>query len=334
MKLKSYFSASVETAMQLARKELGEDALLVNARPATPETRYLGAYEVVFGLVPGEPPVPAATSLASPPLHGEIEELRRQVDRLTMSMSLPRPTDAARLPAPEPYAGDLSRTVAERLQAGAPLCELVAVDADVSPATALVGPPGVGKTSTLLKLAVRYGLAQRRTVQILSADVFRIAAADQLRSLGIGCDVVETPSALAHAISEHRSKSLLLIDTPGYCFRDMDQASDLAAILKAGGVDTHLLVPASMKMDDLSRTWAAYKLFRPSKLLFTRIDETTSFGPVVNLAVEASLPLSFFTSGQLIPDDLEEATLGRLRDLVFGGDATIEIAPRRLGAAA
>jgi flagellar biosynthesis protein FlhF len=181
-------------------------------------------------------------------------------------------------------------------------------------------------------------LAQGRSVQILSADVFRIAAADQLRSLcsivGIGCDVVETPSALAHAISEHRSKSLLLIDTPGYGLRDLDQASGLAAILKAGGVDTHLLVPASMKMADLSRTWAAYKSFHPSKLLFTRIDETSSYGPVVNLAVEASLPLSFFSSGQLIPDDLEEATLERLRDLVFGGDAPIEIAPRRLGAAA
>ena len=334
MRLKSYFSASVEAAMQLARKELGEDALLVNARPATPETRYLGAYEVVFGLAPVEAaPAPAPAVR----LRGEVDELRRQVDRLTRSLSEPpKPLEVVSAPLPEP--GDLTPGLSRQLQAGAALSDLIAVDATLGPITALVGPPGVGKTSTILKLAVRYGLAQRRTVHMLSADVNRIAAADQLRSLcsilGIGCGVVETPSALAHAIAEHRSKSLLLIDTPGLALTEMDQAADLAAILKAGGVDTHLLLPASMKMADVSRLAAAYKQFDPSKLLFTRLDETSSFASMANLAAETKLPLSFLTSGQRIPDDLEEGNLERLRDLIFGGDAPLPITPRRLGAAA
>jgi flagellar biosynthesis GTPase FlhF len=87
MKLKSYFSRTVESAMELARQELGEEALLVHARPTTPETRYLGAYEVVFGVVPASP---APSSLApnapeSSPLHGELNDLRRQIVRLTPS---------------------------------------------------------------------------------------------------------------------------------------------------------------------------------------------------------------------------------------------------------
>src|SRR5438034_11387009 len=96
----------------------------------------------------------------------------------------------------------------------------------------LVGPPGVGKTTTLVKLAARYGLAANKRAQIISTDVYRIAAADQLRALaailGIGCDVVETPLALAQALAEHQSKDLILIDTPGLARGEMQDGADLA----------------------------------------------------------------------------------------------------------
>src|SRR4051794_34508101 len=95
MKLKSYFSGTVESAMHIARVELGDEALLVHARPTTPETRYLGAYEVVFGVVPATtataPAVVAPTPQEPSPLRGEIDSLRRQIDRLTQSFESPRP---------------------------------------------------------------------------------------------------------------------------------------------------------------------------------------------------------------------------------------------------
>ncbi len=84
---------------------------------------------------------------------------------------------------------------------------------------ALVGPPGAGKTTTLVKLAAHYGLASRKPAQILSADVLRIGAAEQFRSLasilGIGCSMAETAGALMQMLEEHRSKELMFIDTPG-----------------------------------------------------------------------------------------------------------------------
>jgi flagellar biosynthesis protein FlhF len=188
---------------------------------------------------------------------------------------------------------------------------------------ALVGPPGVGKTTTLIKLAARFGLAGRRPAQIVSTDVFRIAAADQLRSLagilGIGCDVVETPVALAQTLEQHRSKEMVFIDTPGLAAREMEDGAALAQLIASHPeIDTHLALPASMKPDDMARVIERYSIFKPSKLLFTRIDETERFGALVNQAAKYQLPLSFLATGQQIPDDLEPATKERIRALVMG----------------
>jgi flagellar biosynthesis protein FlhF len=188
---------------------------------------------------------------------------------------------------------------------------------------ALVGPPGVGKTTTLVKLAARYGLASRRPAHILTADVFRIAAAEQLQSLaailGIGCNVVDTPVALAQALEEHRSKDFIFIDTPGLGRNEMEDGADLAHLIASHPeIDTHLVLSASMKPADMARVIDRYEMFQPKKLLFTRIDETERFGAIVSEASRRSLPVSFLTTGQQIPDDLEPATKERLAALIAG----------------
>ena len=153
----------------------------------------------------------------------------------------------------------------------------------------LAGPPGAGKTTTLVKLAVNHGLAARRPALLLSMDAHRVTAADQLRSyaaiLGVGFQVLETVAALAQAIEEHRGKDLLLIDAPGFGFRDMNHAGGLARFLAGrGDVDAQLLLSSSMKSADLTRVVDSFEVFRPQRLLFTRLDETASFGPILNEA--------------------------------------------------
>ncbi|HLJ17812.1 MAG TPA: flagellar biosynthesis protein FlhF [Bryobacteraceae bacterium] len=182
---------------------------------------------------------------------------------------------------------------------------------------ALIGPPGVGKTTTLVKLAARYGLACRRPAQILSTDVFRIGAAEQLRScasiLGIGFQTAETPLALNQALEECRNKDLILIDTPGFGRGDTDDALELAHFLSSHPeIDTHLLLSASTRAADLSRTVDQFEVFQPAKLLFTRLDETNYFGSILNEAVRTGKPVSFFSNGQRIPEDLELATKQKL----------------------
>jgi flagellar biosynthesis protein FlhF len=191
---------------------------------------------------------------------------------------------------------------------------------------ALVGPPGAGKTSTLAKLAARYGIAGRKRTHILSADVNRIAAAEQLRTLaailGLGCDVVETPVALRQALEEHKFKELVLIDTPGLGWAELEDGRELARMLASlGEVDTHLVLPASMKPADMARIAGHFAMFQPSKLLFTRLDETLRFGALVSESVRSGKPVSFLAAGQEIPDALEAATPARLAELVLGGPA-------------
>jgi flagellar biosynthesis protein FlhF len=204
--------------------------------------------------------------------------------------------------------------------------------ADSSPRiTALVGPPGAGKTTTLVKLAVNYGLACRRPVLLLSVDTYRVAAADQLRSyasiLGVGFQVLDTVSALAQTIEENRGKELILIDTAGLGFADFDSSSDLARFLSArNDIDRQLVLSSSMKPADLTRVIDSYDIFRPQRLLFTRLDETASLGPIFNEAVRTGKPLSFFTTGQRIPEDLETATHSRLIELILGGRFELALA--------
>ncbi len=192
--------------------------------------------------------------------------------------------------------------------------------------TALVGPPGSGKTTTLVKLAVNYGLTSRRPVLLLSMDTYRVAAAEQLRSyaaiLGVGFQVLETMAALAQAIEESRGKDLILIDTPGFGYGDMDAAGPLGRFLSSrADIDTQLVLPASMKPADMSRVAAAFDAFAPQRLLFTKLDETGSFGPILAEAAHLKKPISFFATGQRIPEDLEAASGSRLVELVLAGQS-------------
>jgi len=188
---------------------------------------------------------------------------------------------------------------------------------------ALVGPPGSGKTTTLVKLAVQYGLASRRPVLLLSVDTLRIAAAAQLRSfaaiLGVGIQVLETIGALSQAIEENRGKDLILIDTPGFSPADMEADCGLAHFLSTrSDIDTQLVLSSSVKAADVSRMVDRFEIFRPQRLLFTRLDETESLGPIFNEAARTRKPLSFFANGQRIPEDLEAVTWDRLVERLLG----------------
>lgn len=364
MKLKSFFADSIEEALSLARREMGPEAMLVNSKRSHGEAQQLGAYEVVVCAETSKPPSEAietsrSTSAAAPQadkLSRDISDLKHQVERLARSLarsgsglagiaSDPNLSGAFATLADAELDADLAYEIVSKIGSNfsgralrSELARLISVNADLGCAgeasriVALIGPPGAGKTSALVKLAVQFGVASRKPLHILSMDTYRVAAADELRSyaaiLGVGCRVLETTAALAQAIEEHSRKHLILIDTPGLSQAEMDGQEDLAGFLSTHpGIDTHLVLPASMRASDLKRIAEQYSWFKPNKLLCTRLDETGTLGPIVSQSVRMGIPVSFVSRGQRIPEDLEPAT----KELFL--DAMLDALPKS-GAAA
>jgi flagellar biosynthesis protein FlhF len=170
----------------------------------------------------------------------------------------------------------------------------------------------------LVKLAVTQALAQRRPVRLISTDTQRIGGCEQLRTyaaiLGVPFQAAESVVALEHAIDEAGKSSMVLIDTAGYsgaALRELD--GGLAHFLSGRqDIDTHLVLTASMRLEDLYRTAALYDSYAPAKLLFTRVDETSSMAAVFCVAFRRNRPVSFLCAGQSIPEDLEQAAKQRI----------------------
>ena len=193
---------------------------------------------------------------------------------------------------------------------------------------ALVGPSGAGKTITLAKLAIRYGWARQCRIQLLSVDQRRVGEAEPLESyatlLAVPFAVLDEIEALPGCLEslchgqEGERPEMILIDTPGYAPVEWSRASRLAECLAAQqAIDTHLVVILNTRGGDLERIVDKFQVFKPAKLLLTKLDETDACGPIVNQAVRTKLPLSFFGTGQQVPEDLVPATDPYLLNLIL-----------------
>jgi len=188
---------------------------------------------------------------------------------------------------------------------------------------ALVGPSGSGKSTTVAKLAALFRLRQERRVALLSLDMHRLDAHEQLRRYA---DVLEIPLYTAQNVAEAKQVSkgldnldLLLIDTPGVGLREQARFARVAALLRAVRPDeTHLVLPASLAPPVLSRMAQGFGPLGPTKVVLTRLDEVVGLGVILNVVQRLNLGVSYLTNGQNVPHDIEEACGPRVAELVCG----------------
>jgi len=177
---------------------------------------------------------------------------------------------------------------------------------------ALVGPTGVGKTTTIAKLAAGCYLREGKKVSLISTDTYRIAGAQQLKSyadlMGLPYCVAPLPADLKRALASARDADVIFIDTVGRSARRQDQLEELAAYVRGyDGCEVHLVLSATTKRADLLQIIEGYRSLSFSSIIATKIDETVAVGPVLEAALAAAAPISYFTTGQEVPDDIEEA---------------------------
>jgi len=178
---------------------------------------------------------------------------------------------------------------------------------------ALVGPTGVGKTTTVAKLAARFALQQGRRVGLITLDTFRIAAVEQLKTYanitGVPLRVALDAEGFRDAVEQFADREIVLVDTAGQSPRDEESLSQLLALFPSGvQAEVHLVLSVTTRSRDLERILRHYAPVKASRLLLTKLDETICHGPLFGLPVVSRLPLSYLTTGQNVPDDLEIAT--------------------------
>ena len=175
-----------------------------------------------------------------------------------------------------------------------------------------IGPTGVGKTTTIAKIASKFCVEEKKKIALLTADTYRIAAAEQLRTyaniLEVPFRVIYTPEEIVQSVEEFKNMDYILVDTSGHSHQNQEQKEAIVELLQA--TDDHiekeifLVVSATTKYKDLIRIADSYKSVKDYKIIFTKLDETTALGNLYNLRLYTGASLSYVTCGQNVPDDI------------------------------
>jgi flagellar biosynthesis protein FlhF len=242
------------------------------------------------------------------------EELARDlVERVRQQSHVDELADPARLNA----------IVAELIEQDIPIAGPIEITPGRRHLVALVGPTGVGKTTTIAKLAANYRLREKRRVGLITVDTYRIAAVEQLRTyadiIDLPMEIVATPREMHQAVARMADLDLILMDTAGRSPRDEVKIQELKSMLAEAAPDeVHLVLSSVASASSLSKTAEQFAAVGTTALVLTKLDEAASLGNLLPLVRSSRLPLSYVTHGQNVPDDIAPAERGRLARIVMG----------------
>jgi flagellar biosynthesis protein FlhF len=228
---------------------------------------------------------------------------------------------------PEQYAqADLMRErIAEQVEKLLPTTGPIKRTKTVGPhVVALIGPTGVGKTTTIAKLAANLQLREKHKIGLITLDTYRIAAVDQLKTfakiLGSPLKVVHGPDELAGALFEMQHCDFVLIDTAGRSPNDAMKLNELKSLLAIAEPDeVHLVLSTTASEACIDLAVNRFGEVRTDKIIFTKLDEAAHVGVVLNVVRKVNKGLSYITTGQAVPEDIEVGRGRRLAQLILGG---------------
>lgn len=372
MRIKRFCAPTIREAIRLVRAELGPDAVILSNRRVEGGMEIVAATD--YDEAAFQPPTAAAGTSRQPgvatratsgdtpqepALHAmrrELNSLRglleHQLSGLAWGELARRHPLRARLITALRHVG-LSATLAREIaaaaegrdydslwrQALAVLAHRVAVTnddiLDRGGIVAMVGPTGVGKTTTVAKLAARCVLRHgARHVGLITMDNYRIGAHEQIRTygriLGLPVRQVGTIDELRQAVAALRDRRLVLIDTAGMGHRDLRLAEQLAILASVPQVRTCLVMSANTQYAGLNEVLRAFRPARPQSCVLTKLDEAPNLGGALSVVVQTQLPVAYLSDGQRVPEDLQPA---RAHNLVSAAVALSQQTAGRAGVA-
>ncbi len=335
MKVQSFSGATSREVLQKVKEAFGDDALILSNREVAGgiEVVALPASEAKLAAAKPEPvtsPIRAGESLEG--ILNEIQNLKSMLRQERSSLpASAQPQHVERRPAviADLLKAGFTHELANRVVGSASMEDRLGSTSDAAESLramlklvradelveqggvyALVGPTGVGKTTTVAKLAarcvVRFGAAK---VALLTTDSYRIGGYDQLRIyariLGVPVHVVRDANDLSNALGELSARHLVLVDTIGMSHRDRMVAEQAALLAGASKVKRLLLVQATTATATLDQIVAAYREHGVDGCIVTKTDEAASLAPALDAVIRHELPLHYLTDGQRVPEDLQ-----------------------------
>ena len=281
------------------------------------------------GQIPGQAPVPASPAPPRSPALARFAATLRAND--VSDAIVTRLIDAAgdELSAPEradeqSVRNDLLRRIEQLIPTRRDVPAAKKAPGARPAVVALVGPTGVGKTTTIAKLAADARLRRGLRVGLITADTYRIAAVEQLKIyagiIGLPLEIAQSPEDVARALDKLADCDVVYCDTAGRSQNDTRRLDELAAFLAAAKPDrTHLVLSAAMGEQALVRIAKRFRPMAPTRVILSKLDEAVSTGPILGALRDIALPVSYVTLGQEVPDDIEPANADALARLILDG---------------
>jgi flagellar biosynthesis protein FlhF len=327
MQVKRFRESTVRDALAAVKRDLGPDALVVSTTmvPMRGWRRLSGRREVEVTAA-----IPATVSESRPaaipfPVAPDPETTDDDLIARLLATGLDRAM-AAEVAAAVPHRarrGASPRVLREALASRLTL--IAGAAGDASPIEVFVGPPGVGKTTTIAKIAAqaRTRRAGRRT--LIAADGYRVGAVEQLR---LYADILGAPFAVARTVRDldravTTCRTPALVDTAGRSPSDRGIRDLFDALAGRPGVRTHLVLPATITPREAVRVIERYEAAQPDRVVLTKVDEAETIAPVLRVLRDRRLEVSYLGTGQRVPEDLQAATAAGLAAAVFGDAAPV-----------